>query len=164
MKKVTLFIILLLAGSLLFAQGPGGGGGKKGRGHKKSKGMHMFMNDRLLEEAGISEAVRADVRKARHEVELKVKDLHFKINELRILSRKESQNDTLDIQKLKKTNASIADLHKQQMLLMGNFRIDQLSKFTVEQRKKIMSLMKDKRKRFMKRMGDGREKNRGGRK
>ena len=160
MKKVTLFIILLLAGSLLFAQGHGrSGGGNKGSKNKRNKGnkgMHMFMNDRLLEEAGVSEDVRAEIRKARYGVEVKVKDLHFKINELRISSRKEMQKDSLDITKLKTTNANIADLHKQQMLLMGNFRIDQLSKFTVEQRKKITDLMKEKRQRFMKRMGEGR--------
>ncbi|MCK5808719.1 hypothetical protein KAH37_07030 [bacterium] len=159
MKKVTLFIMVLLTASLLVAQGAGRGQGQ-GKGGKKMKGrqnhgMQMILNDRLLEDAGVSEKMRADIRKKKHEVKQKIGNFHFKIKELRVSSRKEMKKDRPNIKLLRSNAQKTAELQKKAMLLMSNFRIDVLTKLTPEQRKKIVERMKERRNQLMHRMGNG---------
>lgn len=152
MKKTALFIILLLVGSLLFAQGHGrkrGNGQKKGR---KNHGMQMILNDRLLEDVGVSEKIRAEIRKGKHEVRRKMQDIQFKIKELRVVSRKEIQSKKHNVKKLKNYAAKIAEFQKQRILLMEYFKIDTLTKLTLDQRTKIMKKMEEKRLQLMERM------------
>lgn len=160
MKKVTLFIAVILMASLLAAQGMGQGKGhrKGGKGMKGGQkgGIQMILNDRLLEDVGVSEKVRADIRKSKHEIKQKVGDLHFKIKELRVSSRNEMKKDRPNIKLLRSNAQKMAELQKQSMLLMSNFRIDVLTKLTPEQRKKIVDRMKQRRERLMHRMSDGR--------
>ena len=162
MKKATLFIAVILMASLLVAQGMGRG---QGQGHRKGgkgmKGGHkggiqMILNDRLLEDVGVSEKVRASIRKRKYEIRQKMGNLHFKIKELRVSSRSEMKKDRPNIKLLRSNAQKTAELQKQSMLLMSNFRIDVLTKLTPEQRKKIVDRMKERRERFMHRMGEGR--------
>ena len=170
--KITIIILLVFLMVPLFAQhggmggpgrsrggiGPGGGPGPKGDG----PGLRAVMNDAMLEEAGVPEAKRAEIRKKGHEIHKKMMDLNFKVSEIRLKIKAEYDKKSPSIKKLKKMNTDIAELRKEQFLLMGNFKIDTFASLTVEQRKKLLELMKERRKEFMGRMkgkrGKGRRK------
>jgi len=80
-------------------------------------------------------------------------DINYNIGELRIKMKDEYEKAKPDINTLKSLNSQIAELRKKQFILMGNFKIDTFSSLTPDQRKKMLELMKDKRKKFMGRMG-----------
>lgn len=142
------FILILVPLSAQHRGGPGKGhGGPKG-GH----GMKALMNDAMLEEAGVPEAKRADIRKKGHEIHKKMMDLNFQVSEIRFKVKAEYDRKTPSIKKLKKMNAEIAELRKKQFLLVGNFKIDTFASLTVEQRQKLLELMKERKKEFMGRM------------
>ena len=160
--KLTILISLIFLMIPLFAQrggmggpgrghggmGPDGGPGPKGDG----PGMKAIMHDAMLEEAGVPEAKRAEIRKKGHEIHKKMMDLNFKVGELRLKIRAEYEKKNPSIKNLKKMNLDIAELRKEQFLLVGNFKIDTFASLTVEQRKKMLELMKERRKEFMGRM------------
>ena len=79
-------------------------------------------------------------------------DFNFKVSELRLKIKNEYEKKNPSIKDLKSMNLKIADLRKEQFLLMGNFKIDTFASLTVEQRKKLLELMKERRKEFMGRM------------
>lgn len=150
---IKIFIVTIAFLSLipLAAQGMGKGGpGKKGPG-REMKGM---MSEKMLEEAGVPEAKRAEIRKKQHEIHKEMMDINYNIGELRIKMKNEFEKEKTDIATLKNLNGQIAELRKKQFTLMGNFKIDLISSLTLDQRKKMMEIMKEKRKKFMEKMGD----------
>jgi Spy/CpxP family protein refolding chaperone len=116
----------------------------------------------MLEEAGVPEAKRAEIRKKGHEIHKQMMDLNFKVSEIRFKIKAEYDKSKPSIKKLKKMNEEIAELRKKQFLLVGNFKIDTFASLTVEQRKKLLELMKERKKEFMGRVrgkkGKGRRK------
>jgi Spy/CpxP family protein refolding chaperone len=127
---------------------------KMGKGHGGKKGEHMMMmHEKMLEEAGVPDAKRAEIRKKGHDIHKEMMDINFNIGELRIKMKNEYEKEKPDINSLKSLNNQIAELRKKQFIIMGNFKIDTFSSLTPDQRKKMMELMKEKRKNFMGRMG-----------
>lgn len=150
--KLTVLVSLIFLMIPLFAQ-RGRGGMGEGMGRKGGNPqMRAIMKDATLEEAGVPESKRAKIRKKGHEIHKKMMDLNFKISEIRLKTRAEYDKKNPSIKNLKKMNTQIAELRKEQFLLVGNFKIDTLASFTVEQRQKMFELMKEKRKEFMGRM------------
>lgn len=145
--KFAVIIIAVLSVMPLAAQKMG-----KGHGGKKGENM-MMMHEKMLEEAGVPDAKRADIRKKGHEIHKEMMDINYNIGELRIKMKDEYEKAKPDINTLKSLNSQIAELRKKQFILMGNFKIDTFSSLTPDQRKKMMELMKEKRKKFMGRMG-----------
>ena len=150
--KLTIFVSLVFLMIPLFAQ-HGRGEMGEGMGHKgRNPKMRAIMKDAALEEAGVPEAKRAEIRKKGHEIHKKMMDLNFKVSELRLKTKAEYDKKNPSIKKLKEMNAGMAELRKEQFLLVGNFKIDTLASLTVEQRQKMFEQMKEKRKEFMGRM------------
>jgi Spy/CpxP family protein refolding chaperone len=145
--KLAVIIIAVLSVMPLAAQKMG-----KGHGGKKGENM-MMMHEKMLEEAGVPDAKRAEIRKKGHEIHKEMMDINYNIGELRIKMKDEYEKAKPDINTLKSLNSQIAELRKKQFILMGNFKIDTFSSLTPDQRKKMLELMKDKRKKFMGRMG-----------
>jgi len=147
--KLAVIIIAVLSVMPVSAQKMG----KKGH-HGGKKGEHMMMmHEKMLEEAGVPDAKRAEIRKKGHDIHKEMMDINFNIGELRIKMKDEYEKEKPDINALKSLNNQIAELRKKQFILMGNFKIDTFSSLTPDQRKKMMELMKEKRKNFMGRMG-----------
>jgi Spy/CpxP family protein refolding chaperone len=145
--KLAVIIIAVLSVMPLAAQ-------KMGKGHSGKKGEHMMMmHDKMLEDAGVPDAKRSEIRKKGHEIHKEMMDINYSIGELRIKMKDEYEKAKPDINSLKSLNNQIAELRKKQFILMGNFKIDTFSSLTPDQRKKMLELMKDKRKKFMGRMG-----------
>lgn len=145
--KFAVIIIAVLSVMPLAAQ-------KMGKGHGGKKGEHMMMmHEKMLEEAGVPDAKRAEIRKKGHEIHKEMMDINYNIGELRIKMKDEYEKAKPDINTLKSLNSQIAELRKKQFILMGNFKIDTFSSLTPDQRKKMMELMKEKRKKFMGKMG-----------
>ncbi len=154
MKKTLIFVTIIIASMMLCAQRPGHGHrGGRGRGPKPGAGVQLFLNDRLLEEVGVSERTRASIRRKKHEIRQKMEDIQFKIRELRIASRDEMKKKQPNIKLLKANAHKTAELQKQRILLLENFKIDVLVTLTPEQRALIVQKMKERRERFMRRMG-----------
>jgi len=155
MKKFTKIIVLMLVIAAFIPLSAQKMGKKGHRGGKKGANM-MMMHEKMLEEAGVPEAKRAEIRKKGHEIHKEMMDINFNITELRIKMKNEYEKEKPNIKTLKTLNNQIADLRKKQFLLMGDFRIDTFSSLTPDQRKKMLELMKEKRKKFMGRMqGEG---------
>jgi Spy/CpxP family protein refolding chaperone len=148
--KVAVAIIAVLSVMPLAAQKMGKG--KGGHGGKEGKHVMMMMHEEMLEEAGVPEAKRADIRKKGHDIHKEMMDINFNIGELRIKMKNEYEKAKPDINTLKALNNQIAELRKKQFILSGTFKIDVFSSLTSEQRSKMMNLMKEKRKEFMGRM------------
>jgi Spy/CpxP family protein refolding chaperone len=150
--KFTILVSLIFLMIPLFAQhgrgGQGEGVGQKGGNPE----MRAIMKDAMLEEAGVPEAKRAEIRKKGHEIHKKMMDLNFKVGEIRLKIKAEYDKKNPSIKNLKEMNVQVAELRKEQFLLMGNFKIDTFASLTVEQRQKLLELMKEKRKEFMGRM------------
>ena len=156
MKKL-MFLAFLLMSAVAFAQcpnhGKGGPGGHEGGPGKHDKGAHMMkMHDEMLEAIGVPEAQRAEFRAAAHENHKKMMDIQFKIKEERLAMKTESQKATPDKAKLQKSIQKIADLRRDQTLLMENHKLDLLFKLTPEQRKKALDFMQDRKKMMMEHM------------
>jgi len=165
MRKTIKFTILISLVFLMIPLFAGHGRGDKGQGMGAKGGnpeMRAIMKDAMLEEAGVPEAKRTDIRKKGHVIHKKMMDLNFKVGELRFKVKAEYDKKNLSIKKLKEMNAKIAELRKEQFLVVGNFKIDTFASLTVQQRQKLLKLMKEKRKEFRGRMkgkkGDGRRK------
>jgi len=155
--KLTILLSLIFLMIPLFAQH-----GRGGKGMKDHKGMKALMKDEMLEEAGVPEAKRAEIRKKGHEVHKKMMDLNFKVGELRFKVRAEYEKSSPNIKTLKNLNKQIAELRKEQFLVAGDFKVDTFASLTVPQRKKLMELMKERKKEFMGRMKGKRGGKKGG--
>lgn len=150
-RLLTFSIIFLTLATLAAQEGPmKKGQGKMGPGH----GMKGMMSEMMLEEAGVPEAKRAEIRKKGHEIHKEMMDVNYNIGELRIKMKNEFDKDKPDINTLKNLNGQIADLRKKQFMLIGNFKIDVMASLTVDQRKKMHEIMKAKRDKFMEKMGE----------
>jgi len=155
MRKTIKIVILMSLVFLMIPLFAGHGRGDKGQGMGQKGGnpeMRAIMKDAMLEEAGVPEAKRAEIRKKGHEIHKKMMDLNFKVGELRFKVKDEYDKKTPSVKNLKEMNVKIAELRKEQFLLVGNFKIDTFASLTVEQRQKMLELMKEKRKEFMGRM------------
>lgn len=148
-RFLTFSIIFLSLASLTAQEGPM----KKGQG-KMGHGMKGIMSEMMLEEAGVPEAKRAEIRKKGHEIHKEMMDINYNIGELRIKIKNEFDKDKPDISTLKNLNGQIAELRKKQFMLIGNFKIDVMASLTVDQRKKMHEIMKAKREKFMEKMGE----------
>lgn len=146
--KIATMVLVVLTFIPLFGQKMEGNQGHKGKNH----GKMMMMHEKMLEDAGVPEAKRAEIRKKGHDIHKEMMDVNFNIGELRLKMKNEYEKEKPDINSLKATNNQIAELRKKQFILMGNFKIDTFSSLTPDQRKKMMELMKEKRKEFMGRM------------
>lgn len=158
MKKL-MFIAIMLAGAIALAQcphhgkgGPGAPGGPEG-GPGPHHGDMMKMHDEMLEAIGVPEAQRAEFRAAMHETHKKMMDIQFKIREERIAMKGEAEKQSPDKAKLQKSIQKIADLRRDQTLLMENQKLDMLFKLTPDQRKKALDFMQNRKKMMMERFG-----------
>jgi len=157
--KLTILLSLIFLMVPLFAQHVRGGKGMKG----EHNGVKALVKDAMLEEAGVPEAKRAEIRKKGHAIHKLMMDLNFKVGELRFKIKAEYEKNSPNMKTLKNLNKQIAELRKQQFLLAGNFKIDTFASLTVPQRKKLLELMKERKKEFMGRM-KGKKKGKGKRK
>ncbi len=156
MKKL-MFVALLMVSAMAFAQGPchgkGGPGCHEGPG-PHDKGAHMMkMHDEMLAEIGVPEAQRAEFRAAAHETHKKMLDLQFKIKEEQLAMKAEMEKGNPDKAKLQKAVQKIADLRRDQVLLMENHKLDLLFKLGPEQRKKAIEFMQNRKRMMMERFG-----------
>lgn len=158
--KRLMFLTILLVGAVALAQcphhgkgGPGGPGGPEGPG-PRDKGAHTLkMHDEMLEAIGVPESQRAEFRAAAHENHKRMLDIQFKIKEERLAMKAEVEKGNPDKAKLQKSIQKIADLRREQVLLMENFRLEMLFKLTPDQRKKALDFMQSQRKMMMERFG-----------
>jgi len=156
MNKV-MFLAILLMSTIALAQGPhlgkGGPGGPGGH-PPHEKGAHLLkMHDEMLEAIGVPESQRAEIRSMAHETHKKMLDIQFKIKEERLAMKSEIEKGNPDKAKLQKSVQKIADLRREQVLLMENQKIEMLFKLSPEQRKKAIEFMQDRRKMMMERFG-----------
>jgi len=155
--KTLVIITLILCAMPLVAQvGPGGKGrhgGPGGPGGHEGPGMKGMMQDMMLEEAGVPESKRAEIRKNAHEIHKQMMEINFEIKELRLQTKKEYEKKKPSEKVLKDLNSKIAELRKKQFLIMGNFKIEVHLSLTPEQREKLLEIAKKNRKKFMHRMG-----------
>lgn len=155
MKKL-MFLAILMMSAMALAQcpnhGKGGPGGPEGGPKGDHKGHMMMMHDEMLKDLGVPEAQRAEFRASMHETHKKMMDIQFKIKEERLAMKTESQKATPDKAKLQKSIQKIADLRRDQTLLMENHKLDLLFKLTPEQRKKALDFMQDRKKMMMEHM------------
>ncbi len=161
MKKLMFFAILL-AGAVAFAQcphhgkgGPGGPGNECGPGcdcaaHKEHG---MMAHEEMLAAIGVPEAQRAEFRASMHENHKKMMDIQFKIKEERLAMKAEVEKGSPDKAKLQKSIQKIADLRREQTLLMENHKLDMLFKLTPDQRKKALEFMQNRKRMMMERFG-----------
>lgn len=157
MKKL-LFLAILMMSALAFAQcphhGKGGPGGPEGGPGKHDKGAHMMkMHDEMLEAIGVPEAQRAEFRASAHENHKKMMDIQFKIKEERLAMKGEAEKQNPDKAKLQKSIQKIADLRRDQTLLMENHKLEMLFKLTPDQRKKALEFMQSRKKMMMEKFG-----------
>ncbi len=156
MKNLVFFVVMLVS-VIALAQGPHhgkGGPGFPGGPGPHDKGAHLLkMHDEMLEAIGVPESQRAEFRAAAHENHEKMLDIQFKIREEKIAMRNEMEKGNPDRAKLQKSVQKIADLRREQMLLMENFKLDLLFKLTAEQRKKALEFMQERRRMMMERFG-----------
>jgi len=155
MKKL-MFIAILMMSAVALAQcpnhGKGGPGGHEGGPKGDHKGKMMMMHDEMLKEIGVPEAQRAELRAAMHETHKKMMDIQFKIKEERIAMKGEAEKPNLDKAKLQNSIKKIADLRRDQTLLMENQKLEMLFKLTPDQRKKALEFMQNKKKMMMEHM------------
>jgi len=155
MKKLMFFAILLMS-SLALAQcphhGKGGPGGPEGGPKGDHKEKMMMMHDEMLKEIGVPEAQRAEFRASMHETHKKMMDIQFKIKEERIAMKGEAEKASPDKAKLQKSIQKIADLRRDQTLLMENHKLEMLFKLTPDQRKNALEFMQHKKKMMMEHM------------
>lgn len=150
--KILIASILFLSLLPLLGQG---GPGKKGQGKMgHGPGMKGMMSEMMLEEAGVPEAQRAEIRKKGHEIHKEMMDINYNIGELRIKMKNEFEKNKPDAGILKNLSGQIAELRKKQFNLIGNFKIEVMTSLTTDQRKKMMETMKAKRDKFMEKMGE----------
>lgn len=157
MKKL-MFLAILLMSAVALAQcpnhGKGGPGGPEGGPGKHDKGAHMMkMHDEMLEAIGVPEAQRAEFRASAHENHKKMMDIQFKIKEERLAMKGEAQKPNPDKAKLQKSIQKIADLRRDQTLLMENHKLEMLFKLTPDQRKKALEFMQSRKKMMMEKFG-----------
>ncbi len=155
MKKL-MFIAILMMSAIALAQcpnhgkgGPGGPGGHEGGPKGDHKEKMMMMHDEMLKEIGVPEAQRAEMRAAMHETHKKMMDIQFKIKEERIAMKGEAEKGSPDKAKLQNSVKKIADLRRDQTLLMENQKLEMLFKLTSDQRKKALEFMEKKKKMMM---------------
>ena len=157
MKKViktfAVVTLILCAVPLMAQRGPGRKGKHGGPEGPERPGMHGVMHEMLLEEAGVPEAKREEIRKKSHEIHKQMMEINFEIRELRLKSKKEYEKKKPSEKALKDLNLKIAELRKKQFLMMGIFKIEVHLSLTPEQREKLLELGKRNRQKFMNRMG-----------
>ncbi|HSA34221.1 MAG TPA: periplasmic heavy metal sensor [bacterium] len=155
MRKLMFFAILMTS-ALALAQcpnhGKGGPGGPEGGPKGDHKGHMMMMHDEMLKEIGVAEAQRAEFRASMHETHKKMMDIQFKIKEERIAMKAEAEKASPDKAKLQKSIQKIADLRRDQTLLMENHKLEMLLKLTPDQRKKALEFMQNRKKMMMNHM------------
>lgn len=149
MKKVLIATMIVLAFSLVLARG---GHGRRGRGHGRGGHGRMWMNEAVLEDIGVKESVRTEIRKMMYEAKKRAMDNGFKVRELKLQMKKEFEKSSPSKAVLKNLAEKIAEIKKQQILIMEKSKIDIMFKLTVDQRKQIMQHMMNNKRRFMKRM------------
>ncbi len=152
-KILAVAALIFCAVPLMAQRGPGGRGKHGGPGGPGGPGMKGMMHDMMLEEAGVSESQRAEIRKKAHEIHKQMMEINFEIRELRLQTKKEYEKKKPSAKILKDINSKIAELRKKQFLIMGDFKIEVHLSLTPEQREKLLELGRKNRKKFMHRMG-----------
>ncbi len=154
MYRVMILLSALLIPFMLSAKGPHGEGpeGHGPGGPKHGKGG-MFFKEEMLEQLGVSDAVRADIRKLMHETKKKAMDVQYKVKEEMLVLKEEAEKTNPDKNKMLESAKKIAELRKEQVLLMETSKIDILFKLTPDQRKKCIQIMQDHRKKMMEQFG-----------
>ncbi len=153
-KILAVTALIFCAVPLMAQRGPGGRGRHGGQGRPGGPEMKGMMQDMMLEEAGVPEKQRAEIRKKAHEIHRQMMELNFEIRELRLQIKKEYDKKKPSEKTLKSINSKIAELRKKQFIIMGNFKIEVHLSLTPEQRKKLLELGRRNRKKFMHKMGD----------
>ncbi|HNW83144.1 MAG TPA: hypothetical protein PKG52_09660 [bacterium] len=159
MKNSIKFLVVTIAFLSLIplaAQGMGKeGSGKQEHGKMgHGGGMKGMMSEMMLEDAGVPETQRAEIRKKGHEIHKEMMDINYNIGELRLKMKSEFEKAKPDVTILKNFSGQIAELRKKQFNLIGNFKIEVMTSLTTDQRKKVMDTMKAKREKFMEKMGE----------
>jgi Spy/CpxP family protein refolding chaperone len=156
-RTIKIFVVAALvfcAVPLMAQRGPGGKGRHGGPGGRpEGPGMKGMMHEMMLEEAGVPESKRAEIRKKAHEIHKQMMEINFQIRELRLQTKKEYEKKKPSAKVLKDLNSKIAELRKKQFLVMGNFKIEVHLSLTSEQREKLLELGKKNRRKFINRMG-----------
>lgn len=152
MKKL-IFIGLLFSAMMLFAQE--GHEGREGRGGHEGPEGEMMMGKEMLDAAGIPETKQTEIRKEMHDIKQKAMDAQFKVQEERIAMKAELEKPNPDKAKITESIKKIAEMKKEQIIMMETTKINMLFKLTPDQRKKIMEMMMEKRKKFMHHMMKG---------
>jgi hypothetical protein len=150
--KTILSMLLVIATSFLLAhEGPRHEKGRKmgfgGRG-----GIHFFMNEEVLEKIGVGKPVRDEIKKESENMKKQVMEIGLKIKEHSKAMKIELRSDKPDRTLLDSLNVKIAELKKEQSLIIGKFKTDILLKLTTEQRKKALDFWRQRRNNFMKKM------------
>jgi len=154
MKKLTIFMLIIFSALFLFA-GKGHGRGH-GRHHgKMGGGMRFWMNEKVLEQIGVDEKVRKTIRTEAHNLKKKIMDIGFQIREENIANRDEFKKENPDRKKIENSIEKIAELKKQQTLIMSKFKVKVLFMLTPDQRRKAIDMLQKRKKRFMKNMMGG---------
>lgn len=158
MKKIltALFILTFtLGGITLFAQqGPG----KKMHGKKMHQmqmpgmGMHLWMQDKLLETIGVDEKTRTAIRGMMIAFEKDMLDLHYHFTEERLALQKEMLKPNFDETKVKNIIKKMGELRKDQLVKAEFRKLDMLKMLSLEQRKQLYEQITIARTSFMQKM------------
>ena len=135
MKKLITIIAAILIFSPLFAQ--------------RGEGNSMWINNQVLEESGVSANVRESIRKDFNDMKIKLVKIRHKDRELHIAIREEFKKKSPNRKVIDKILIKIADLKREQALIIGKTKADVMFRLTPSQREKVSKHISEQRRGFM---------------
>jgi len=154
-KSMAIIILLALTAGMGFAQKGQrmmSKEGMRGSEERKERMAHFgWMRDAMLEEIGVAEAVRVQIREMMAEMRKEAMDTQFQIGEKHREMRKELTAKELNEAKIKTLIQEMAELRKTQAIQMETRKLELIKLLTPEQREKLFTALEKGRKDFFER-------------